>query len=238
MRKFDHFDQMGSRLPSEDPRTTSEEAPVTSPQIPQGTPSGPVRRLYDWVLHWAHTPYGAIALTLVSFFESSVFPIPPDPLLIALGISRPQRAMWYGLLCTAASVLGGLLGYAIGGILYESIGQGILELYGKEELFAAVSEKFTEAGFFAVLIAAFTPIPYKVFTIAAGVAGLPLSVFVSASLIGRGGRFLAVSWLVAHYGEPIRVFIDRWFTWLTWLFVLLGIGGVVLAEGLFTDQPK
>ncbi len=229
---------MGSRLSSEDPQISSEETMANSPQEPQETRSGPVRRLYEWVLHWAHTPYGAIALTLVSFFESSVFPIPPDPLLIALGVSRPQRAIWYGVLCTVASVLGGLLGYAIGGILYESVGQRVLELYGKEELFSSLSEKFTEAGFLAVLIAALTPIPYKVFTIAAGVAGLPLSVFVSASLLGRGGRFLAVSWLVGRYGESIREFIDRWFTWLTWLFVILSIGGVILAEGLFVDHPK
>ena len=194
---------------------------------------GIVRRLYDWVLHWAHTPYGAPALAIISFCESSFFPIPPDPLLMAMGISRPKRALLYGVLCTVASVLGGLLGYWIGVALFDAIGVRILESYGLESKFEELKGSFTEAGFFAVLIAALTPVPYKVFTIAAGAASLSLPVFIAASCLGRGARFITEAWLVGRYGEPIRGFIDRWFTWLAWGFIILGIGGFLLVKVVF-----
>ncbi len=193
---------------------------------------GPVRRLYDWVLHFAHTPYGAPALAIISFCESSFFPLPPDPLLIALGISRPKRALWYGLLCTIASVIGGVFGYMIGVFLFDTVGTRILEFYGLTDSYEALRTNFREAGFFAILIAALTPVPYKVFTIAAGVTRLPLPIFISASLLGRGLRFIAVGWLIGRYGEPVRAFIDRWFHWLAWGFVGLAIIGFFLVSGL------
>ena len=216
-----------SALPSEDTSTTEGSDPNESHES-----RGLFRRLYDWVLHWAHTPYGSPALAIISFCESSFFPIPPDPLLLAMGISRPRRAVWYGVLCTLASVAGGILGYWIGAGLFELIGEPILAAYGLEEKFETLSVDFAEAGFFAVLIAALTPIPYKVFTIAAGAAGLSLPVFIGASLLGRGVRFIAEGWLVGRYGEPIRGFIDRWFVWLAWGFVIVGLGGFLLVKTL------
>lgn len=221
----------------------SRTSPPESPPEGDGTSEvaaarrpGWLRRLYDWVLHWAHTPYGAPALAVISFCESSFFPIPPDPLLIAMGIARPRRAVAYAVLCTVASVLGGLLGYLIGALLYDTVGVQILKFYGKTETFEDLTVRFAEAGFFAVLIAALTPIPYKVFTIAAGVASLPLPIFVGASILGRGLRFVAEGWLIGRYGEPIQGFIDRWFPWLAWLFIVLGIAGFVLAKGLLGES--
>ena len=214
--------------------TKDSSAPIDSGQDAEPkSRNGIVRRLYDWVLHWAHTPYGAPALALISFCESSFFPIPPDPLLMAMGISRPKRALLYGVLCTVASVLGGLLGYWIGVALFDAIGQPILASYGLETKFEELKGSFTEAGFFAVLIAALTPVPYKVFTIAAGAASLSLPVFIGASCLGRGARFITEAWLVSRYGEPIRDFIDRWFTWVAWGFILLGIGGFLLVKVVF-----
>ena len=215
-------------VPAPEPDSTSAAAGDSPPAR-----SGIVRRLYDWVLHWAHTPYGAPALFLISFCESSFFPIPPDPLLLAMGISRPRRAIWYGVLCTIASVLGGLLGYAIGVYLYDAIGVPILEAYGLVEKFEELKGDFTQAGFIAVLIAALTPVPYKVFTIASGGAALSLPIFISASLLGRGLRFITEAWLVGRFGEPIRGFIDRWFTWLAWGFIVLGVGGFLLVKVIF-----
>lgn len=219
--------------PPEDP--VHPAPPPASEAAPGVTRAGPLRRLYDWVLHWAHTRYGAPALAVVSFCESSFFPIPPDPLLIALGIGRPRRAVWYGVLCTLSSVAGGLLGYWIGAGLFDLFGERILALYGVEEKFTELSADFAEAGFIAVAVAALTPIPYKVFTIAAGAAHLSLPVFIGASLLGRGVRFIAEGWLVGRFGAPIRVFIDRWFPWIAWGLATVGVAGF-LAVRLLLDE--
>ncbi|MEE8143189.1 MAG: YqaA family protein [Planctomycetota bacterium] len=186
---------------------------------------GLLRRLYVWMLHWADTRYGSAALAAVSFTESSFFPIPPDPLLMAVTLARPGRAWFYGLLCTFSSVLGGLLGYWIGLAFMETVGKPIVEFYGQWPLFLELQERFQEYGFFAVLIAALTPIPYKVFTIASGACVLSLPTFVAASLLGRGLRFLTVAFLIGYFGEPIRRFIDRYFNLLCFLFLALLILG-------------
>lgn len=213
--------------------TADDEVPRDTPgDAPGSARRGPLRRLYDWVLHWAHTPYGAPALAVLSFCESSFFPIPPDPLVLALGLARPRRAVWYGVLCTVASVLGGILGYGIGVFLYESIGARIVEFYGLTEQYESMKVEFVAAGFFAVLIAALTPVPYKVFTIAAGAAGLSLPVFIGASILGRGLRFIPEGWLIGRYGEPIRGFIDRWFIALGWGFIALAIAGFLAVKFL------
>jgi len=127
-----------------------------------------IRRLYDWVLHWAETPYGTPALALNSFAEASFFPIPPDVLLIALDMGKPARSWWFAFVCTAASVLGGVLGYYIGYGLWEAVGNSIVEFYNAGDLFSQLSKTFEEYSFWAVFIAALTPIPYKIFTITAG----------------------------------------------------------------------
>ena len=194
---------------------------------------GLLRRLYDWMLHWAHTPYGTPALFLIAFAESSFFPIPPDPLLLALAVGRRQRAFFYGLVCTAGSVLGALVGYWIGAALMDTVGQRIIGFYHKEELFESLKNTFQAHDFWAILAAAVTPLPYKVFTIAAGAAELALGTFMLASVVGRGLRFLAEGALVQKFGAPIESFIDRYFGVLSIAFIVLLIGGFVVVEWLF-----
>jgi membrane protein YqaA with SNARE-associated domain len=189
-----------------------------------------LRRLYDWVLHWAETPYGVPALAILAVAESSFFPVPPDILLIALAISIPRRALRYALICTVASVVGGMLGYAIGSYGYELIGQRIVSFYHGEAVMEKVRVWYDAYGFFGVLIAAVTPIPYKVFTIASGVFDFDFSTFLAASVLGRGLRFFAVAGLIYAFGAPIKSFIDRYFNKLAILFVILLVGGFIVIK--------
>jgi membrane protein YqaA with SNARE-associated domain len=191
-----------------------------------------IRRLYNWVLHWAETPYGPIALFLLSFAESSFFPIPPDVLLIALAISIPARSFRYALNCSIASVLGGLFGYGIGLFLMDSIGMRILDLYGVMDKYEYVQELYMKYDAWAVGIAGFTPIPYKVFTISAGAFKISLPVFILASVISRSLRFFIVATLIYFYGKKIRTFIEKYFNLLTIIFSVLLIGGFVLIKYL------
>lgn len=190
-----------------------------------------LRRLYDWVLHWANTPYGTPALFILAFAESSFFPIPPDVLLIALGLSIPKKAFRYALICTVGSVLGGILGYLLGWQFWW-IAKGILFKYIDQATFEAIKDYFIKYEAWAVGIAGFTPIPYKVFTISAGFFQANFWVFVIASIISRGARFFLVSTLIHHYGSPIRTFIDKYFNVLTYVFTLLLIGGFFLIRYL------
>lgn len=194
-----------------------------------------VRRLYDWVLHWAETPYGTPALATLSFAESSFFPVPPDVLLIALDMGKPKKAFYYALICSIASVLGGMLGYFIGMALWSGL-SGFFFSYipgFTPEIFAKVQTMYNEYGFAAVLIAGFTPIPYKVFTIASGVFGMNFPLFVLASVISRSARFFIVSTLIFFFGEPIKKFIDKYFNLLSVAFVVLLILGFVGIKYLF-----
>ncbi|MGE4618393.1 MAG: VTT domain-containing protein [Planctomycetota bacterium] len=191
-----------------------------------------LRRLYDRVLAEAETKRGPAVLAAVAFTESSFFPIPPDPLLIALGIGSPRKAIPLAILTTISSVLGGLLGYAIGVSAMETIGISIITFFHAEQTFDEVVKNFQNVGFIAVLAAALTPLPYKVFTIASGVAGLPLGIFLGASLLGRGMRFLAEGLLIRIWGKSIAGFIERWFGGLTLLALVLGVlGFLVLGLG-------
>ena len=184
--------------------------------------------MYDWVVGWADTKYGTPALGGISFAESSFFPIPPDPLLVALCVGKRERSLWYGTVCTVASVLGGLFGYWIGANLFDSIGQPIVDFYGKQEVFDDLQEKFQTYGFLAVLTAALTPVPYKIITITAGVCGVNLWTFTIASVIGRGARFYAEAILIRIFGESIRDFIDRYFDLCAIAFLVLLVLGFVL----------
>lgn len=186
-----------------------------------------LKRLYHWVMHWAHTKYGTPALFLIAFIESSFFVIPPDVLLIALCASRPEKSFWYALVCTIGSVLGGMFGYLIGYTLYEGIGNAIITTLGYQEEFTLVGNLFLDNAFWAILGAAFTPIPYKVFTIAAGVWSIPFSTFLVASILGRAGRFFLVAGLLYFAGAKIKVFIDRYFNILTLIMFVLLIAGFV-----------
>lgn len=191
-----------------------------------------IKRLYEWVLSWAESPYGPAALFVLSFVESSFFPIPPDPLLIALCLGARKRSLAFAGICTLASVLGGLFGYWIGQTLLVSMGMPILEFYGKVEDFDTLATHFREAGNSAVLIAAMTPIPYKLVTITAGATSMSLMPFTLASVVGRGARFGILAALIAWKGEAISSFIDTYFELLTVVFSVLLVGGFVVFKFL------
>ncbi len=194
--------------------------------------ASPVRRLYDWLLRWAETPYGWVALVLLAFAESSFFPVPPDVLLIALAIALPRRALLYAGSATLASVVGGVCGYGIGLGLMETIGWKIVRFYHAEELFTRLFATFNQYSFWAVLSAALTPIPYKIFTIAAGAAQSSLLSFILASIIGRGLRFFAVATLLYVWGARVRELIDEYFNLATFVFLILLLGGFLVLKYL------
>ncbi|MBM4388246.1 MAG: DedA family protein [Deltaproteobacteria bacterium] len=193
-----------------------------------------LKRLYEWVLHWADTAYGAPALFLIAFAESSFFPVPPDVLLIALALGKRSRALYYALICTAGSVLGGLFGYFIGFALWEAL--QIKDLFipyvFSREVFDIVVSKYQENAFLAVFTAAFTPIPYKVFTIAGGVCQISILELLAGSVTGRAGRFFLVAGLLYLFGAPVKRFIDKYFDLLAIIFTVLLIGGFVVLKKL------
>ena len=192
-----------------------------------------LRRLYDWVLHWAETPYGTWALFLLAFCESSFFPVPPDILLIALAVAIPIKALKYALICSAGSVLGGCFGYLIGWQFMTSVGKGIINFYGFSQKFDYVKSLFMNYDAWAIGIAGFTPIPYKVFTIAAGAFNINFSVFVIASMVSRSARFFLVGGLIYIFGSAIQAFIDKYFNLLAVAFTVLLLAGFVIIKYLF-----
>ncbi len=189
---------------------------------------GPLRRLYDWVLAWSHHPHAQAALFLLAFVESSFFPVPPDVLLVAMAVAVPARAWRFALITTAGSVLGGLAGYAIGYALMASVGRWLLDFYQLHEAFAQIRGWYLRYDFWAVFVAGFTPIPYKVFTIAAGAFEMDVWRFTAASVVGRGARFFLIAWLIYRHGVAIRGFIDRHFNGLTLLLACLLVGFFLL----------
>jgi len=184
-----------------------------------------LRRLYDWTMDQATRPYALWMLALISFIESSVFPIPPDILLIPLIIAQRERAFLIAAICTASSVAGGVLGYLIGYLLFEALGQPILAFYGYLDRFVEFQAMYNEHGAWIVFGAGVTPFPYKVITIASGVTQLDLAVFMLASVLARGLRFFVVAGLLWYWGVPIRGFIERNLGWLSVLFFVLLVGG-------------
>ena len=193
-----------------------------------GKRRGFLRRLYDWVLGWADRPGGSWALFGIAFTESSFFPIPPDALLIPLVIGRPTRGLWFALVCTAGSVLGAVAGYMIGSFLFASVGQAILDFYGAADHYVSLGQMFNENLWLTLGTAGFTPIPFKVFTIAAGAFAVGFLPFVVVSAVSRGARFFIVAGLLTVFGERIRTFIEKYFNLLSILFVILLIGGFVV----------
>lgn len=184
-----------------------------------------IRRLYDWILELAERPNALWIMAVVSFVESSVFPITPLVMVIPMVLARPDRAFVIAGVCTAASVLGGVAGWFIGYGLFEEIGRPVLEFYGKAEKFAEIGARFNEYGTEAVLFAAVSPFPYKVVTIFSGTTGLPLWQLVGASIIGRGLQFFLVAGLLWKFGPPIREFVEKRLAFFATLFVVLLIGG-------------
>jgi len=192
-----------------------------------------LRGLYDWVLRLAAHERALPALAVISFLESSVFPIPPDVMLIPMVLADRTRAFRIALVCTIASVLGGLLGYAIGYYFFETLGEWVVRTYGMQAGLAAFRAGFEEYGTWIILIKGLTPIPYKLVTIASGAAHFDLFTFVWASILTRGLRFFLVAALLWKFGEPIRSFIEKRLTLLTWLFLIALVGGFVAFRYLF-----
>lgn len=188
--------------------------------------------LYQWTLRLADHPRALWALALISFVESSFFPIPPDVLMIPMILARPSRAWLIAIVALVASVLGGLLGYAIGAFAFEQIGQPILTSLGKADAVAEFNTRFNDFGFWAVLAAGVTPFPFKVITIMSGWTGMPLATFVVTSILARGLRFFIVAALLWKYGAPIRDFIEKRLGLMATLFVLLLFGGFFVTRYL------
>src|SRR3989344_2580215 len=186
---------------------------------------GLMTRLYLWVLSWADSKYSTLSLCILAFTESSFFPIPPDTLQLALSISKPKRSYWYAFLASIFSVLGGILGYFIGVFLFESVGKVIIQAFGYQAQFQQVGLLYQSHAFLAITAAAFTPIPYKVFTIAAGVWKISLATLIAASVVGRSGRFFLVATFTYFMGERVRTLVDKYFNWLSVVLFLLVIMG-------------
>jgi membrane protein YqaA with SNARE-associated domain len=185
-----------------------------------------LRRLYDWCIDAAGKPYATWILGVVSFAESSFFPVPPDIMLIPMSLARPDRAWRYAAICTVTSVAGGMLGYLIGALLYDSVGQWIVRVWGYGDKIEAVRQAFADYGAWIIVGKGVTPIPYKIVTIASGFAGYNFGLFVSLSLLTRGVRFFAEAFLLKRYGPQARVIIEkRLGFWVT-------IGALVLVAGI------
>lgn len=193
------------------------------------------RKLYDWVLHWAETPYGPLALFLLALAESSFFPIPPDVLLIALCLGVVKKSFRFAFYAAVGSILGGMLGYMIGFGLWEAVNSFFFNYIPgfTEEFFLKVMDNFNTYGFWYVFSAGFTPIPYKVFTIASGVFKLSFPLFVVASALSRSLRFFLVAALFWKFGPPIKKFIDKYFNLLAILFFVLILAGFLVIKYLF-----
>jgi membrane protein YqaA with SNARE-associated domain len=192
-----------------------------------------LRRLYDWVIRLAGSPRALPAMGVVAFAESSFFPIPPDVMLIPMVLANRTKAFKIALVCTICSVLGGLLGYAIGYYFFETVGGWLVTTYGMQSGLEKFRAQYTEWGIWVILIKGLTPIPYKLVTIASGAAHFDLFTFVWASIVTRGARFFIVAALLWKYGEPIRAFIEKRLTLVTWLFLIALIGGFVAVKYLF-----
>ena len=195
-------------------------------------PSRTMYRLYRWTAHWSKTKYGQAALFLNAFAESSFFPIPPDVLLIAMTVSNRFRWWWYALIATVGSVIGAILGYYIGYAFFDAVGQPIVDLYHLEKYFETVQVRYSQNAFLALFTAAFTPIPFKVFTLAAGVFQISIAELIFGSLLGRAGRFFAVALAIRIFGKQIEDKIERYFNILSILFIILLIGGFLAVRFL------
>lgn len=189
-----------------------------------------LQRLYDWTMAWAAHKHALLILALIAFAESSFFPIPPDILLIPMVLAARDKAWKYALVCTVASVAGGIAGYGIGYGAFETLAQPVLDFYNAASKFETIKAQYNEYGVLIVFSAGFSPIPYKLFTIASGVTHMDLTSFALTSFIGRGLRFFIVAGLLWKFGEPIRTFIERHLGKLTLIFVVLLVGGFALLK--------
>jgi membrane protein YqaA with SNARE-associated domain len=189
-----------------------------------------LRQLYNWTMSFAAHRNARKALAGISFAESSFFPIPPDVLLIPMVLAERRKAFEIAAICTIASVIGGMLGYAIGAFLYDTVGQWVVNLYNLQDKMEAFKAQYEEWGLLIILLAGFTPIPYKVFTITSGLLAYDFGLFVLLSAVGRGGRFFLLAALLYYFGEPIRGFIERRLEVLTAGVAAIAVAGFVLVR--------
>lgn len=186
-----------------------------------------IRKLYAWAVNMAHKKYATWALAVVAFAESSFFPVPPDAMLVPMVLANRQNAWLFATVCTLASVAGGVLGYAIGAFLYETVGQWLMHLYHLEGKVDTFRQMYNHYGAAIILIKGLTPIPYKLVTIASGLAEYPLHWFILLSAVTRGARFFAIAGLLYKFGEPVREFIEKHLEKLSLVFLAVIILGFV-----------
>lgn len=191
------------------------------------------KRLYDWTISLAESRRAPYALGAVSFAESSFFPVPPDVMLLPMSLARPERAFHYALICTVASVIGGIVGYLIGLLLYDSVGQWLIHFYGLGDKLESFRQLYQQHGHWIILIKGLTPIPYKLVTIASGLAGYDIVWFIILSIITRGARFFLLAGLLNRYGVPIRAFVEKHLTLLAIVFIITIVGGFYAVKFLF-----
>ena len=191
-----------------------------------------LKRLYDWTISLSESPRAPYALGAVSFAESSFFPVPPDVMLLPMAMARPERAWYYATICTITSVLGGILGYAIGYLLFDSVGQWLIKVYGLGDKLEAFRTMYQQYGHWIILIKGMTPIPYKLVTIASGLAAYDFVWFVVLSILTRGARFFLLAGLLHKFGAPMRKFIEENLALMAILLVVTIIGGFYIAKYL------
>jgi len=193
-----------------------------------------VSGLVSWVVGWAQSPAGAAALFFLAFAESSFFPVPPDVLLIAMAILRPEEAFWLALICSVGSIMGGAFGYYLGWLG----GRPLLNRFFSGNKILAVKRAFEKYEVWAIAIAGFTPIPYKVFTVSAGTFDIPFRPFLAASALSRSARFFLVSAVIYFWGETMKVILEKYFNWITLGFVILLAGGFIAVKLVFSRHGK
>jgi membrane protein YqaA with SNARE-associated domain len=191
------------------------------------------KRLYHWTLSLAESPRATWALAIIAFAESSFFPIPPDVILVPMALAKPRRALFYAGICTVASVIGGMVGYAIGALLFDTVGQWLIGLYGYGERVEALRIFYAEWGWAFILVKGLTPIPYKLVTIVSGLLGYNFFLFMLLSLITRGARFFILAGLLNFFGEPIKAALERHFAIFLGFILLAIVGGFWLAARMF-----
>ncbi|MGD0721125.1 MAG: YqaA family protein [Roseiarcus sp.] len=185
------------------------------------------KRLYHWILSISESPHAPFALAAIAFAESSFFPLPPDLILIPMSLAAPKRAWRYASICTVASVAGGMVGYGIGALLYDTLGQWLIHLYGYADRMAALKETYARWGALVILIKGFTPIPFKLVTIVSGLLGYNFAMFVALSFLTRGARFFILAGALNRFGDPLRLALERHFA------VFLGTIAIVIVLGFW-----
>jgi membrane protein YqaA with SNARE-associated domain len=208
----------------------SQTAPLSEPLARE---EGLLKRLYHWTIALAEKPYAPWALGLIAFSESAFFPVPPDVILIPMSLARPKRAWLYALICTAGSVSGGLLGYAIGALLYDTIGKWLIALYGYGPKMEAVKIMYAHWGWAVILLKGLTPIPFKIVTIASGLLGYNLPLFILLCTITRGARFLIEALLMHRFGETFKALLERYFGTFLIILAVTVVAGFYIAVRIF-----